>query len=165
MELSLIAAYDVNTRIIGNQGRLPWNLKKDLAWFKQKTLNKSVIMGRKTAQSLKGPLPNRNNIVISRNPTLVLNHGFKIASNFEEALFLANYTDNSVNPEVMIIGGENIYRQALSKVTSMYLTEVRGNFKGDAHFPLFDKTNFIEKSRQKNEENGIKFDFVTYVKR
>lgn len=164
MNISLIVAHSIN-RVIGDRGQLPWKLTKDLQWFRQKTINKCVIMGRKTCESLIAPLPNRVNIVITSNPSYITHHGFKLASNLEEALFLARYIDEKLDPELMIIGGGKVYSQVMNRVNTMYITEVNDHFRGDAYFPNFDKDKFKEVSRIKNNENGIDFDFVTYTRK
>ena len=163
--LSLIAAVAKNN-VIGLNNDLPWNLKLDLQWFKNVTKGKSIIMGRKTAESLKGPLSSRNNIVLSKNPNLILPPGFYIASNFNSAIFMANKLSQKWSNEVMIIGGSTLYREVLkNKVNKMYLTEIQQEFQGDTYFPNFDKGKYIERSRMRHNEKGIDFDFVIYEKK
>ena len=115
MKLSLIAAVSSN-RVIGNNNRLPWHLPADLKHFKNLTLGKPVIMGRKTFDSIGKPLPNRRNIVISRDKNLVI-AGCEIFYSIDSALQAV-----SSEPEVMIIGGANLYAQTIARADQLYLT-------------------------------------------
>ncbi len=128
--ISLIAAMAAD-RIIGMDNAMPWNLPADLAWFKKQTLNKPVIMGRRTFESIGRPLPGRLNIVISRAPGKTA--GVTHAASLEEALLLAGDV-----PEVMIIGGGNIYAQMLEKADRLYLTHIDAEVEGDTQFPDYD---------------------------
>lgn len=129
--LSIIAALADN-RVIGRNNRLPWHLPADLAHFKQLTLGKPMIMGRKTWESLPGLLPGRAHIVISRNPDYQAQGG-AVATSLAEALQLAAQAE-----EVMVIGGAEIYAQALPLADRLYLTQVHVDVEGDTWFPIFD---------------------------
>ncbi len=132
MEISIIAAMGIN-RQIGLKNTIPWHLKSDLARFRQLTLGHTVIMGRKTFESIGKPLPKRDNIVISRNPEFT-RPDIKTASSLQHALDLV--TDQ--NSEVFVIGGSEIYAAALPHAIKMYLTLVNYSGPADAFFPTFD---------------------------
>ncbi|PIJ49720.1 dihydrofolate reductase [Erwinia sp. OLTSP20] len=130
MIISLIAAMAAD-RVIGLDNAMPWHLPADLAWFKKQTLNKPVIMGRRTWQSLGRPLPGRTNIVISRQPGDD-SRAIWVRS-LHDALVAAGEVD-----EVMIIGGGDIYRQFLDKASRLYLTHIDVDVQGDTHFPDYN---------------------------
>mgnify|MGYP000943153570 CR=1 FL=1 len=161
MEKAIIVAYDVN-RAIGRGGDLPWgrSLPADLANFKRLTKGSDVIMGRKTFESIgRRPLPERENIVISSQPTGV--KGILTAVNLESALALARY-------KTFIIGGARVYDDALNtpEIDTIYATEVDAAFPdADTFFPEIDMTIWQEMSRvhhPADTENKYDFDFVTY---
>lgn len=129
--ISLIVAHDEN-RVIGFENKMPWHLPGDLKYFKEQTMGKPVIMGRKTFESIGKPLPGRRNIVISRN--LAYQHeGIEVVTSLEEALSLVHGV-----PEVMIIGGEQIFRMALPLADRLYITKIEHSFEGDTYFPAYD---------------------------
>lgn len=157
--ISLIAAMAKN-RTIGVDGGLPWHLKKDLQYFKQQTLGKPMVMGRKTFQSFgEKPLPKRPHIIITRDKNYKP-QGVDVCHSLESALELAA----GMSDEVMVIGGGEIYKAALPYCDKIYLTEVDINVDGDTLFPDFDKNIFPETSRVNENDNGIQFDYVTYEK-
>jgi len=129
--LSLIAAMATD-RIIGNENQMPWHLPADFAWFKQQTLGKPMIMGRKTFESIGRPLPGRKNIVISRQAQPEQEGVFWVTS-IDEALACAGEVD-----EVMVIGGGHLYQQLLPYAQRLYLTHVDAEIEGDTHFPEYD---------------------------
>ncbi len=130
--ISLIAAMAEN-RAIGLHNDLPWKLPADLKWFKQQTLGKPVIMGRNTMESInRRPLPNRRNIVISRSMQQAP-EGFELASSIPQAIDRVKEV-----PEIMIVGGADIYRQSLSIADRLYITRVHAHIDGDAFFPEWD---------------------------
>lgn len=129
MILSIIVAM-ANNRIIGLNNQMPWHLPADLAWFKKNTLNKPIIMGRKTFESIGRPLPGRHNIIISRNPQSSDNPLVTWVTSLTEAIDLAKNSE-----EVFIIGGGNIYQQALPYVDRLYLTHIKADLAGDTWFP------------------------------
>lgn len=142
--ISLIAAISRN-HAIGVQGALPWHLPKDFAWFKSCTAGKAVIMGRKTFDSLGRPLPKRLNIVISRNPPQenTAQENLLWATSLPQALQLAQQHQAQWGDEIMVIGGGEIYTQALPLADRLYLTEVDYTVEdADAFFPVFDKTQW-----------------------
>lgn len=129
MMISLIAALAAD-RVIGMDNAMPWHLPADLAWFKRQTLNKPVIMGRRTWQSIGRPLPDRLNIVISRQPGE--SAGVTWVSTIDEALAAAGEVE-----EVMVIGGGRIYEQLLPRADRLYLTHIDAEVVGDTTFPDF----------------------------
>ncbi len=158
MTISIIAAISKNN-IIGCKGNLPWHLSDDLKNFKKLTLDKPIIMGRKTFESIKKPLPNRINIIISRNKHYAVNHKDTIiCDSIDSAINKAR----EYNKEIMVIGGAQIYEQALNVADKMYLTIVDADVDGDVAFPSWDKNNWKlidTENFSKNEKND--FDFVT----
>lgn len=134
MKLSLIVAMTQN-RVIGKDNQMPWHLPAELAWFKQNTLGKPVIMGRKTFQSIGKPLPNRQNIVLSRQPFIFTDVDW--ANSLESALELAKGSE-----EIMLIGGGELFKQALPFAEKLYLTEIQTQLEGDTFFPALDTTQW-----------------------
>ena len=132
MLLSLIVAFDQN-RVIGKDGTLPWNLPRDLRRFKEISLGKTVVMGRKTHQSIGRVLPERKNVVISSNPRLVDSDCLSFSSLRTALKALEG------DKEVFIIGGESIYRESIPLADKIYLTEIDGSVEGgDVYFPKLD---------------------------
>jgi dihydrofolate reductase len=155
--LSLIAALADN-RVIGKDNALPWRLPADLQHFKRLTMGKPIVMGRKTWESLPGLLPGRTHVVVTRNPDYRAQGGFVVHS-LEEAIDTFGDVD-----ELMLVGGANLYAQALPLVARMYLTEVHIAPEGDACFPAFDRSQWREVARQEGEldrRNSIPHSFVT----
>lgn len=161
MNRSIVVAYD-QSRAIGANGDLPWGrgLPGDLAHFKKLTTGGCIIMGRKTFESIGSrPLPNRENIVISRNPTGV--KGVLTAVNLSSALALTRY-------ETFIIGGGQVYADALDLVDTIYATEVQATFdSADTFFPELgdDWTEASRTHHPADEKNAYAFDFVEYRKK
>jgi dihydrofolate reductase len=142
--ISLVVAMSEN-RVIGIENRLPWNIPEDLKRFKKITSGHPIIMGRKTFESIGRPLPNRTNIVITRNKDY-REEGIVACSSLEEAIEWAGRAPGS--DEICIIGGGEIFRQALPIADRIYLTVVQWPFEGDAHFPEFDESKFKETARE-----------------
>lgn len=136
MKLSIIVAAARNG-VIGKDNQLPWHLPQDLKYFRAMTTGKPVIMGRKTFESIGKPLPNRTNIVITRNPDWA-HDGVLVANDLNDAVEKAKKVliskDNS-QLEAMIIGGAEIYKSALAFVDRVYLTHIECDPEGDAWFP------------------------------
>ena len=155
-KITIIVAISENL-VIGHRNTLPWHISEDLKNFKKITLNHSVIMGRKTFESIGKPLKYRRNIVISRNKNLQIS-GVEIASSLDDAICLAKSED-----EVFIIGGEQIYEIALPIATNMFITKVHSTIEGDAFFPNFDENQWKKLTQNDLEsEEGIKFSFISY---
>jgi len=154
--VALIVAYAQN-RVIGRDNALPWRLPGDLAHFKRTTLSHPIVMGRKTWESLGRPLPGRRNIVVTRQPGYAA-AGAEIAGSLQAAL--AACADASA---AYVIGGAQIYEQALPLADCILATEIRAQVEGDAHFPELDRARWREASREPQpEENGYAYDFVRY---
>ncbi|CAL4042267.1 Dihydrofolate reductase [Buchnera aphidicola (Tetraneura ulmi)] len=134
MFISIIAAMSRNY-VIGKNKKLPWNtIPNDLKWFKKNTINKSIIMGRKTWDSLKNPLPMRQNIIISRNITTKKNtKNIFWVNSFIKAIQAAKN-----KKEIMIIGGGNVYKQSLKYANRLYLTHINKKIEGDTYFPKYN---------------------------
>lgn len=154
MIISFVVAKSKNN-VIGKNNKLPWHLPADLQHFKNLTMNKPVIMGRKTFDSIGKPLPNRRNIIISRNKHFIAK-GCEIFSSIDDAL---NAVKNE--PEVMIIGGENIFSQTLNKANRIYLTVIDAEFDGDTFFPaLNNQWKLIsEEKHLSDEKNQLAYRF------
>lgn len=153
MKLSLVWAMAQN-RVIGRNNKLPWYLPEDLKYFKRITMGKPIIMGRKTFESIGKPLPGRTNIVVTRNPDYVVEgvktvHSLDAAKALCESLALVDGSD-----EAMVIGGGEIYAQALPLADRLYLTEVHAEVDGDAWFPEFDRDAWREVAREDFEACG-----------
>lgn len=138
MTVSIIVAMSEN-RVIGNEGRIPWHIPEDTRWFKEKTLGHTVIMGRKTFESIGRPLPGRKNIIISRKPDYTAK-GAEVFHSLEQALESTGEPDD----ELFIIGGEKIYRQALGATDRIYLTLINRRYEGDTTFPQLPEREFEE---------------------
>ncbi|WP_028470530.1 dihydrofolate reductase [Neptunomonas japonica] len=164
MRLSMIVAQAQN-RVIGRQNKLPWYLPGDLKYFKQATMGKPVIMGRKTYDSIGRPLPGRLNIVISRDDAYQL-EGAKVVRSLNEAFDLAAcQAEIDGAEEAMVIGGEQIYAQALPLVERLYVTQVHAEVDGDAYFPEFCVDEWKELGREDFQAEGpnpYDYSFVVY---
>jgi len=158
MIVSLIAAMAKN-RVIGANGDLPWRLPKDFKYFKDKTMGHPIVMGRKTFLSLGKPLPNRENIVLTRNETY-RPEGVQVFTEIESAM--SYLTSHYADEEVFIIGGEQIYRLAMPFANRIYLTELDRDYQGDANFPEFSLDDFQLSKSDPQEENGVSYHFNVY---
>jgi dihydrofolate reductase len=154
--VSLIVAMD-RDRVIGAGGRLPWHIPEDLKRFRQLTLGHHVIMGRKTWQSIGRALPGRTNIVLTRQPGFRA-EGVQVVSSLEDALRLA-----AGDAEVFVIGGGELYAQALPLADRLYITEVRGEFAGDTWFPEPPAGAWQEVSREHHAQAGAGYSGFDYV--
>ncbi|CAL1329284.1 type 3 dihydrofolate reductase [Candidatus Providencia siddallii] len=138
MNISLITAMSIN-KVIGIKKKIPWNLTNELAWFKKNTLNKPIIMGRVTYESIGHPLIKRINIVISNKKHINKKNIFW-ASSIRKALEIANKAKN--HKEIMIIGGSKIYQQFLPLANKLYLTQINIKIPGDTFFPSYNINNW-----------------------
>ena len=155
--LAIIVAMDKNM-LIGNSNALPWHLPADLQYFKKLTTGKTIIMGRKTFDSIGRPLPNRENIILTRDNNLQI-QGCKTINNLTE---IANFDD------AFVIGGSNIYQQTIDMIDKLYITQIDGEFKGDAYFPAFDKSKWQlvdEIKCLQDDKNPYNYNFLTFIKR
>ncbi|GGW55769.1 type 3 dihydrofolate reductase [Alishewanella tabrizica] len=161
MQIAMIAAMAAN-RVIGLNNQMPWHLPADLKHFKAVTLGKPVIMGRKTFESIGRPLPGRRNIVISRQAAPD-NVPVEWVSSIEAALELV-----AAVPEVMIIGGADIYRQCLPLASRLYLTEIDLDTTGDAFFPDYlAEANWQEQANEffpVTADNPLAYRFLTLAR-
>lgn len=153
ISLSLIVAMAQN-RVIGRNNNLPWYLSEDLKYFKRVTMGKPIIMGRKTFESIGRPLPGRTNVIVTRNKNYAA-EGVKVVHNLDEAKALCeSIAEIDGQKEAMVIGGAQIYQQALAYADRLYLTEVHAAVEGDAYFPEFDRANWQEVGREDFQAAG-----------
>ena len=143
-------------RVIGNNNELIWKLSSDLKRFKELTTGHPVVMGRKTYESIGRPLPNRRNIIITRNSEYEV-EGCEVVSSLEEALLLTNN-------DCFIIGGGEIYKQSLELADKIYLTLVHKDFEGDTQFPELSKEWAIidNKDFEADQKNEYNYSFIEY---
>lgn len=160
--ISHIAALSSN-RVIGVDGALPWKISQDLKYFKEKTAGKCIIMGRKTFDSLGKPLPNRHNIVVTRD-TEWTRGGVDVFPDIDSAIKHAESLKGLYGSEIMIVGGAEIYRQTLASADRLYLTLIDKLVEGDAVYPDWKATHVL-KEKTDHEENGIKFSFCIFEKK
>jgi len=158
--ISLIWAMD-NNRLIGINNQMPWGISDipaDMAWFRQHTLGKSVLMGRKTFESIGKPLPKRRNIILSRQKDLHID-GCEIIHSLDEAVKMFK------DEELMVMGGAEIYQLALPFADKLYYTQIEHTFEGDTSFPdinLSQWTNTHSESHQSDEKNKYPYRFEIY---
>ena len=159
MNVSIIVAMSKN-RVIGRDNDMPWHLSDDLKNFKKITINKTIIMGRLTYDSIGKPLPKRNNVVLSRN----LKHPkVTVLDNLEEALNISKNED-----EIFIIGGSDLYSQTINIANKLYLTSINHEISGDKYFPAFDIDHWklIDScSYKKNNSNSHQFKSEIFIKK
>jgi dihydrofolate reductase len=142
---------------IGINNKLPWHLPEDLAHFKRTTSGHAIIMGRKTFESIGRPLPNRRNIVITRNPEWK-HEGVEAVASVDAAIALLG------DEEAFVIGGAQIYAQSLPRASRLIVTEIGKAFDCDTFFPAIDSAAWKEVAREQyhSEKNGFDYSFVTY---
>ena len=161
--LSLIVAMADNG-VIGRDNQMPWHIPEDFKYFKARTMGKPIIMGRKTFESLGRVLPGRPHVVVSRNEHYELPENCYLVPNLEEGVAKANSLLTEDQTEAVVIGGGQIYQEALAVVDTLYITEVHLQPEGDAFFPKVDPAVWQETER--NELQGdISCSFVTYTRR
>jgi len=159
--IALVAAVAENG-VIGRAGGMPWHLPGDLGHFQRVTTGKPIVMGRKTFEAIGRPLPRRRNIVITRQPGYAP-AGVETASSLDAALALAGEAD-----EVMVIGGGELYREALPRAARVYLTRVHASVDGDTRFPDLDPGEWRETAREErpaDERHRYAFTFLTLERR
>jgi dihydrofolate reductase len=163
MKIKMITAYDKN-KLIGSNNKLPWKLPEDLQHFKKETLNKIIVMGKNTYLSLGKPLPDRINAVISST----LENTFE----YENLIIFKSINDllefYKKEEEIIIIGGSSIYSQFLKHTNELIVTEIHGEYKGDAHFPDFSEFDFsIDMTKSffnLESKSGVQYDIIYYNK-
>ncbi len=161
MTISLVVAASINN-VIGSDGGLPWHLPDDLRHFKRLTTGKPVVMGRRTFESIGRPLPDRRNIVMTRDPDYAA-AGCEVVSSVSEALDLVGHAE-----EVMVIGGGQVYRDFLARADRIYLTRVRANVEGDTYFPEIDAAGWQLVSSEHHAadaKHDYAFDLMVFERR
>lgn len=161
--ISIIAAID-NNNGLSKGGLLPWSLPSDMKYFVNTTKNKTVIMGRKTWDSLPDkhkPLKNRTNVVISRSINLTLPEGVLHFTSLEEALAQLDQKDK----ELFVIGGGQIYSQALTYATRLHLTMINKDFDCDTFFPTFNQEDYTKCLVEEIEENELEAQVIIFNKK
>ncbi len=158
MQVSIIVAVAENG-VIGGGNALLWHIPEDLKRFKQITWGHTIIMGRKTFESIGRPLPNRRNIVVTRNPRFFAGR-CEQAGSLDEALAMA-----ANEAEVFVVGGGEIYRMALPLAKKLYLTRVHAVFEGDTYFPKIEPEEWkLVKSEKINPASGPGYSFEEYLR-
>lgn len=155
--ISLIVALDKN-RVIGLNNAMPWHLPGELQYFKETTMGKPIIMGRKTFESIGRPLPGRRNIVITRNAQYDA-EGIELAYSLEEAIKLAGDVE-----ETMIIGGQQIFTESLPLADRLYITEIDYAFEGDTYFPAYEGWQKVSCQQPIQTPDGYTFQYCIYEK-
>jgi dihydrofolate reductase len=159
--LTLIVARARNG-VIGRDGKLPWRLPEDLAFFKRTTMGQPIVMGRRTWESIGRPLPGRRNIVVSRRAGFLAD-GAETVPGLDEALRLCADSE-----DVFVIGGAQLYAEALPRADRLIVTEIDADFEGDTHWPAPDPAQWREAAREHLPPAGQRpfaMDFVTYLRR
>ncbi|HEY5994679.1 MAG TPA: dihydrofolate reductase [Gallionellaceae bacterium] len=159
--ISILVAMAHN-RTIGINNTLPWRCPEDLKRFKALTMGHHIVMGRKTYDSIGKPLPGRTTVVVTRNRALNI-EGCVMAYSLQEAIAACEG-----DAEIFIVGGAELYAQALPLADTLYLTEILQDVAGDAHFPEFDTLRWLETSREKRTQETpqpLEFHFVTYKRK
>lgn len=159
--ISMIVATDRNG-LIGKDNDMPWRLPEDLSYFKRITTGSTVVMGRNTFESIGKPLPNRENIILTRNSDYQV-EGCKTLSSID-ALNEMGQSDE----EIFVIGGANIYKQAMPFTETLYLTYIDEEFEGDTYFPDIEESEWklvSEEKGVKNEKNPYDYFFRVYKRR
>ena len=165
MTISIIVAVSENN-VIGRNNNLPWHLPADMKFFKEKTTGHCIITGRKNYESIPEkfrPLPNRTNIVITRQENYSA-PGAIVVSSIEQAIEKAKQTGDT---EIFIIGGADIYKQSLHFVDKIYFTKIYHEFKGDVFFPEINASEWKETGKIKgiiDEKNKYDYDFIVFEK-
>ena len=156
--ISIIVAMALN-RTIGINNTLPWRCPEDLKHFKMLTMGHHMVMGRKTFDSIGKPLPGRTTVIVTRNPSLTI-EGCIVTRSLDEALKACTNDE-----EIFVVGGAEIYTQALPLASKLYITEIQQVVAGDAHFPDLDKTEWLEIKRDicsQQAPQPLQYHFVTY---
>jgi len=157
--ISIIVAMAKN-RTIGINNTLPWRCPEDLKHFKALTMGHHMIMGRKTFDSIGKPLSGRTTVVVTRNTALQID-GCIMAHSLQQAIDAC-----AGDSEIFVVGGADLYAQALPLANTLYVTEIQQDVAGDAHFPLFDKKHWREVARElrsQQQPQPLAYHFVTYT--
>lgn len=158
MEIVMIAAMAKN-RTIGKDNQIPWHLKEDFEFFKQATLGYPIIMGKNTFNSLKQPLPNRENIILTRFPL----DGLQCFTAMDEAI---KYCQSNSYDKAFLIGGSSVYEEGLKIADKILLTQIEKDYEGDTRFPEINNSDWklVEVVKAYSEENDFHYSFNTFKK-
>jgi len=162
MTLSHIVAASQNN-VIGVNNDLPWHIPEDMKFFRDKTKGKSLIMGRKTFESVGHPLPKRLNVVVTRQKDYAP-EGAVVVSSVEDGIEICKSKVDEYGDEVFIIGGGQIFKDTMDIVDIIYLTRIHKDYDGDILYPDVDPLKFEEVERREREE-PVPFSFLTYRKK
>lgn len=154
--IALIVAY-AHDNIIGNKGKIPWDIKGEKKRFRKLTTGNVVVMGRKSFEEIGRPLPDRTIYVISSTKKIEMD-GVHTVTSLKEAM------DKAGDRDIFISGGERLYKEAIDIVEKMYITEIDLNVEGDTRFPEFDESKFI-KTTEKVIDGDIPYRYVTYTRK
>ncbi|SDH12960.1 dihydrofolate reductase [Planococcus glaciei] len=157
--ISLMVAHDPN-RVIGKDNQLPWHIPEDLAYFKKHTIGKGIVMGRNTYESIGRPLPKRRNIVVTRNPEYRAD-GIDVVHTLNEAVRLAE----EQHEEVMVIGGEQIFRTILPQADRLYITLIKKEFDGDTFFPEYGPEWTVVSESEEQVSGDIRFVYLVFERK
>lgn len=152
--ISMMVAKDRNG-VIGKDNKLIWHIPEDLKYFKKTTLGKTIVMGRKTYESIGRPLPGRRNVVLTRDPDFVAD-GVVVLNSVDELLAFALLF---IDGEMIIIGGDSIYKQFMEIASTLYVTEIDYDFEGDTFFPEITSEWKLTSSIQGSESNSSKYKY------
>lgn len=154
--LNIIVAMN-NNRVIGKDNKLIWHISEDMKRFKELTWNKTIIMGRKTFESLPGILPNRKHIVITKDHNYnIEDENVLVVNNIEDILRYVHSDE-----EVFVIGGGEVYKQLLPYCNKLYLTKISSNEEGNIYFPKFNTDDYNIIKCDNHNENNIEYNFIT----
>jgi dihydrofolate reductase len=155
--ISIIVCMSQN-KVIGINNKLPWKLPEDMAYFKKTTVGKSVLMGRKTYDSIGKALKDRENYILTKNKDYISN----------DSIVIHDIKEISGKEDLFIIGGSEIYKQTLAIADRLYITKINHNFEGDTYFPDFNLGEWEEVSNEKgikDEKNPYDYDFIIYQRK
>ena len=152
--IAIIVAMDKN-RVIGKNNKIPWHIAEEVKNFKKLTTGNTVIMGRKTFESIGKPLPKRNNIILSTSMSQI--PGVDVCKTFDEGIIMAK----SYGKDIFIIGGGTVYEQAIPLADKMFISYVKGEYDGDAFFPEFDEKEW----HAEKKEDHAEFELLVYVRK
>ena len=164
MKKTIVVACSEN-RVIGKDNKLIWYMPADLKFFKATTMGHHLMLGRKTFESMGGPLPGRTSIVITRNQNFKVPNGHFIATSINEGIALA---ESLKLDQLMILGGAEIYKQTLNLADEIILTEIKSEFDGDAFFPKIDSNEWEliwHERHEKDRKNKFDYEFKKYLKK
>lgn len=157
--ISLMVAHDPEF-VIGKDNKLPWHIPEDLAYFKKHTVGKGMVMGRNTYESIGRPLPKRRNIIVTRNVDYQA-EGADVVHSIDDAIRLAE----EVHEEVMIIGGEQIFRSVLPIADRLYITLIHKNYEGDTYFPEYGEVWKLVNESERQLSGDIPFSYLVFERK